>query len=519
MATQSSATRATTTETGERPATIETRIDAAHSFGDRPATPVADNSSVASTPSADDSELFEGATAAADFAQLRIHARQIATQLKARKEDVDRREAAVAQQLADLEKTARQARLQLDDQQQALAERESQLVRREQLYIERIEQLVQLDDPETVGALSPVEIGQLDDPRLIAVAELFRRWHEERRAMQSAHDDLQRGRDALDQERARLEQAIAQQRETAMRSVHAALDQVERRREALDQREAVLERNLALERAQLAQREEALQEAQYEWSRRQAEPTPSQRELADSLSCREEMIADRERVLEQAEEQLRAGLAEVDRQRAALGAERERLEGQARVDRQRLADDQRRREAELIEKRKIVEHQADEVNARRAAVENEHDEVLRLHRETLELRLATEELWNQLATLQPSAKLTQSLGQCRQRILDQYRLEASELDRRKQALDELREQIARQVEELNERHEQLSVWFADRRHELETQAAALVAREQEQNVLVTEHRQAQQLWQRQRMELEQEARRLRHELSVAKLQS
>ncbi len=142
-----------------------------------------------------------------------------------------------------------------------------------------------------------------------------------------------------------------------------------------------------------------------------------------------------------------------------------------------------------------------------------------MHRETLELRLATEELWNQLATLQPSAKLTQSLGQCRQRILDQYRLEASELDRRKQALDELREQIARQVEELNERHEQLSVWFADRRHELETQAAALVAREQEQNVLVTEHRQAQQLWQRQRMELEQEARRLRHELSVAKLQS
>jgi hypothetical protein len=536
MATQSSATRATPAESGDRPATIETRIDAAHSFGDRPhTTPPVDASSPptkadASNATADDADLFEGASAAADFVQLRIHARQIATQLKARKEDVDRREAAVAQQLADLEKTARQARLHLDDQQQTIAEREAQLIRREQIYIERIEQLVKLDDPETAATLSPIEIGQLDDPRLIALAELFRRWHEERQAMTTAHDELQRRRETLDLERAKLEQEIIQQRESAMRSVHAALEQVEKRRESLDQRERVLEQDNARQRQAIAEREEtllrqitareeALEEAKFEWSKRKAEPTPSQRELADSLTLREEMIADREQVLKQAEEQLQEGLAEVDRQRAAVRAERERLEGQARLDRQRLADEQRRREAELLEKRKLVEQMAGEVNARRAAVENEHDDVLQLHRETLELRLATEELWNQLITVQPSAKLTQALGQGRQRLAEQYRLEASELDRRKVVLDDLRAKIAGQIEELTERHEQMTVWFADRRTELEQHAAALVAREQEQDALSAEHRQAQQLWQRQRMELEQETRRLRHELSVARLQS
>lgn len=514
MPTTHNATRSTAAPS-DRP-TIETRIDAAHTFGDPPAaTPVHDSQAPLDTPAAanieaagvalpvdaarDEHDLAGELPASIDFVQLRIHARQIATQLKSRKDDVDRREAQVAQQLADLERAQRQARLQLDELQQSVAERETKLAQREQTYIERIEQLVKLDDPTEAGSVSPVEIARFDDPRLIAVAELFRRWHDERRAMTAAHDELRRQREQLEQERHRLEQDIVQQRETAMRSVHAALEQVEKRRETLDRRES------------------ALEQAEIEWSQRQAQPTPSQRELADSLACREEMIGDREEQLNHGEEQLHEALGQVQRLREEVRLERERLEGQARLDRQRLLDEHRRREAELVDKRRIVDQLADEMHARRAAVEAEHDEVLRLHRETLELRLATEELWNHLVPLKSSAELTQALGQTRQRLSDQYRLEAVELDRRKGELDELREQLSGTIGQLTERQQQLSEWLQSRQGEIDRVAATLVQRERELHTKGLEQRQAEQTWQRQRMELEQELRRARTEVSVLKL--
>ena len=71
-------------------------------------------------------------------------------------------------------------------------------------------------------------------------------------------------------------------------------------------------------------------------------------------------------------------------------------------------------------------------------------ELGRMHRETLEIRLATEELWVQVSGVAPPAVLTRSLGQIRARLADHYRLAGSELDEQKEELQTIRCELAEQ---------------------------------------------------------------------------
>jgi septal ring factor EnvC (AmiA/AmiB activator) len=102
-----------------------------------------------------------------------------------------------------------------------------------------------------------------------------------------------------------------------------------------------------------------------------------------------------------------------------------------------------------------------------------------MHRETLEIRLATEELWVQLSGTAPAATLTQTLGQVRAKLAEQYRMANTELAGQRKELDEIRAQLAQQHEKLMVQKRDLDAWASRRQEEIQEQAARLVAREQE----------------------------------------
>jgi hypothetical protein len=146
--------------------------------------------------------------------------------------------------------------------------------------------------------------------------------------------------------------------------------------------------------------------------------------------------------------------------------------------------DRRQREiqqatAELEQKRQAVQRRADHVDQCRAALEQLRAELGRMHRETLEVRVATEELWVQLSGAAPPAALVRSLGRIRTKLADQYRQANAELAGQKKELEAIRAQLSIEHERLVEHKQQFEQWAADRREECERQASRLVAREQE----------------------------------------
>ena len=85
--------------------------------------------------------------------------------------------------------------------------------------------------------------------------------------------------------------------------------------------------------------------------------------------------------------------------------------------------------AELEEQRRAVARRSEQLDRSRAALEQFRGELGQLHRETLEIRLATEELWVQLSGVAPPAALIQSLGGIRNKLAEHYRSAQSELRR------------------------------------------------------------------------------------------
>ena len=136
-----------------------------------------------------------------------------------------------------------------------------------------------------------------------------------------------------------------------------------------------------------------------------------------------------------------------------------------------------------------------------------------MHRETLEIRLATEELWIKLSGAAPPAALTHSLGRIRNRLADQYRLANDELLKQKEELESIRDQLVEQYQKLVEQKQQFERSIDARREESQQQASMLIAREQALLQQQTHFEEESQGWHVARMQYEQEIRLLRLELA------
>jgi hypothetical protein len=113
-------------------------------------------------------------------------------------------------------------------------------------------------------------------------------------------------------------------------------------------------------------------------------------------------LQSRQKNLEEAESLLGDGQAALDRARQQLTADRQAWQEQCEIDRRRINDDRRRAEADLDKKLQTLTARGEHLERRTAAVDQLRAEVLRAQRETLELRLATDEIWSQLSQRWPS---------------------------------------------------------------------------------------------------------------------
>ncbi len=283
------------------------------------------------------------------------------------------------------------------------------------------------------------------------------------------------------------------------------------RQKDLDHREAELNaRNAQLE-SDLRGARLWLSERIAELQQRAAEPSVEQTARQQSLEQAAGELEAKRKQLEQAEARLQEERAEMQKLQEQLSARQRDVDEQDRLRREHLEAERRQALADVEEQRRAVGRRAEHVDRSRATLEQLRGELDRLHRETLEIRLATEELWVQLSGAAPPAALVQSLGRIRGKLAEHYRLANAELHAQKEELERTRGQLAEQHDKLAQERRRFEQWAATQQKETQQQASRLIARERQLDRRETELRTHSQQWQVERCELQQELRSLRAE--------
>ena len=219
------------------------------------------------------------------------------------------------------------------------------------------------------------------------------------------------------------------------------------------------------------------------------------------------------RHVEESEQNLRDELTTVGTLREELLRDRQSLEENQRAERERLDQQRNLMLAELDTQRQALQRRSEQVDRSKAALDEVRDELQHLHRETLEIRLATEELWAELSGSAPPAALVRSLGRIRTQLAEHYRQANEKLTAERDELETFRKELRELAAHLAEEKQQFDRWAADGRHEVEEQAERLMARQDELERNEADLREQGRQWQIERLEQQQEIRRLRAELA------
>ncbi len=292
------------------------------------------------------------------------------------------------------------------------------------------------------------------------------------------------------------------------------------RQKELDYREshvnaglAALDRDMRAARLWLQEREAEIAERGESLDRREADLEARERELgkgtATGLQRSTAEAHLRQKEIDLAESRVQQARAEAESLREQLRQAHEELREEGREQRRRLAAEQRAALAEIEQQRETVRRRGEHVDQCHAALEQLRAELGRMHRETLEIRLATEELWVQLSVAAPPAALTKSLSGIRSQLADHYRLANAELQERKQELETIRRQLADQYERVVQQKQKYDLWAQQHREDAESDASRLAAREAELLQLQVELNDRALQWQAERLDYEQQIRRLK----------
>ncbi len=456
-----------------------TRVDGPHvvSRGDTTETPESAGQGHAGAAMID--EQAARAWLAEVLPRLRRQARQLAAHLQTRQQDLDRREAEINARIALLENGERAARIWLAARRSELSEWEEALKEREQALAAHQQALARAEQDRDGyrGELAAraQELSELE-------ARLSRR--------QQALDELE---------------ASLRQREQSLQQSQAALDAVAA---SLDEGQRELERGRAWlegERIALARRAEeqqaAMLAAEAELAQRRATLEAEQATAEAALAARAQALAEREADLDargaalakhaalaQGNVQhgvageacqvpatpaamLQAGCAadELARREEELAARAAEQEAAFRLERQRFADSVRRWEARLARQRQALARQSERLDRRKAALEKSRAEVAELHREALEWRIVTEELWAELTGWYRSGALQQTVAELRRRLAEHYRLAAADAAEQRQALAAMRDELAAAADRLAQARRELVDWAELRSQELALQ--------------------------------------------------
>lgn len=473
----------------------ETRVDAPHVLGTAAEVAADSQLPAESSPAAEVAAALNLAVAAPELrAPIDQHARQLAEHLSARQQELDRREAQFNAAHAELDSHWRNSRLWLQERQQELSETENELAERKSRLDALSEQLderaTQLAASEQAHAAACRRAGfdsQLREQDLARSAEELKaaktRLEQQETLLREAHADIARLRREAEEACRRERQQVDQERTAALERVRLALTALERRRTAIESEAARLD----------------------ELRRK---PSAQQVAYAEKLTAWESRLEAQEDRLTREEKLCERHLTELQSARQAIERDREDLSEQLKLERQKIVGEQRRAARELDQQRRRVADETAELDGRREALEQLRADLNQVHRESLELRLATEELCAQLSAHVSPAVLTQSLAQTRARLADHHRLALTELGERHHDLERLRSELTEVQDQLNSQKRELQQWAATRQAEFDRQAERLAARQNELAAAEAEQLETAQQWERQRLSQQQEIRRL-----------
>jgi len=459
---------------------------------------------------AEDPELKEegGFTSLEMQQHVLDQANQLAAHLRSRQRELDRREATLHTQIASLENENRLSRLWFHEQQHEHQQAAKALQAQQQELEARAADLaaagMAMDEEftqnqtETDSQLLLIESRALClDRREKQIAAT-----QQETACQAAHT---RRRAALVNMLAELAAAVPAHSLEAVRessrqikiekiSLAGYSAELERRAEAVHEQEVAQQ---AYE-AQLQQQAAELQAAQEDITAREAALEDSVAAItahacdldhrALDIENRASIYAEKTTVeelqrwrgqLQAREDLLTKQLAEANAETTKLQQQRELFEQQQAAAKAELAssrDEQQRRYDAKSEKLQNRERSLDE---RSEALHQMEATVATSHRETLEMRLVTQQLWTRLTGIAPPGELTSSLAQIRGRLSDHFRMASSGLEKQKEELLELSGRLDQRQEQLRMQRIEVQEWVARRHEEIEEQAARLVAREQE----------------------------------------
>ncbi len=232
--------------------------------------------------------------------------------------------------------------------------------------------------------------------------------------------------------------------------------------------------------------------------------------------CVAEVLTARKKQLDESEARFAEAQAETQKLHEQLSQQRRTFDEETAAMREQMAAEHRQAMTDLEQKRQAVQRRADHVDHCRAALKQLRGELGRMHRETLEIRLATEELWVQLSGAAPPAALTRSLGRIRTKLAEQYAQANAELADQRKELEAVRGELVQQHAALVEQKRRFEQWAVGRQEECERQASRLVAREQQLYREDVQLREQSQRWQTEQMKYRQEVRRLRAGLVESK---
>jgi hypothetical protein len=441
--------------------------------------------------------------------QLRLQAQQLSEHLGQQQADLDRREAELQAHAARLEQQERNNRLWLKCQHEELADRDGALRVREGELQQRTRHLEQVEQN---------------------LAAIRRTGEEELKARQTALDRREAAMRRLD-EQTRERLLEVQAAAVALRDASLAHDELvhdlERRVNDFDMRRGVtlemLARFLAGEavlpaRPKHSGRSEAAEfvaTQQQGLTNELGSPRGGGHSLADEFDQLANLLAElhsRRMHLAEAEALLERAQNEVAELHQLLLAERKQFDAERRDERERNDELRRRGEADLQRRREALEAASQQLELRRAAVDQMRGELTVVQREALENRLAAEELLAQLAGAIPPAQLSHQIARSRSRLSDCYRLQQEDLVNQRRQLETLATQITEQHSRLLTQKRELEQWLRDRTTENETDAARLVRRESQidqQRDLVDKQRFD---WEHERQEYQHQIRRLLTEL-------
>ncbi len=465
----------------QKPEEASTRVDAPHA-------------SAAQTPARTAALVTAGAAEPAPQAVppadelMRRQAGQIAERLRERQQRLDEREAALNARIAQAEQEMRAARLWMREREASLHERDQDLTER---AVALHAQLASLQ--EQMNDASSAEV---------AAERELKRWQEELTQRQQALEAAAAACAEREREQQREELALEQARRRWREEQEAAGAGLEAERQRFETERNASRQTLRQLWGQLDRRRETLDAEEQRIRGRQA--------ASAGAAVREELeaLARQRKQLERVEAALRDQLNELEADRNRLAAEEKRVSVETAAAWQRISERQEEWEAELSAGREELARRGGQLAAREAALAQLHEEVGRLHRDSLELRVVTEELWSQLVAQAPPAEITKRLAALRRRLADEFQLTRQHVGRQQQEIVQLAARLDEQEQRLASRRAELEAWLGRRQEEIERQAEQLIARERELDAEARARAEAERAWEAERRDYQRQIRQL-----------